>query len=192
METAQNSLTDRVSVLFVSRNSVYKTIPGLDVWDEDRNALKWPGGNALIAHPPCRLWCTCKEFSNAPLSEMHLAIWAVDQVQHWGGILEHPARSTLWPTLGLPRPGSRDAYGLTIAIDQWWWDHKARKPTWLYICGVRELPKIPLKIVEPTHLISNSRASDRMGKRLLSRQARSATPVRFARWLVETAQHANN
>jgi hypothetical protein len=102
--------------------------------------------------------------------------------------LEHPAKSGLWGAADLPRPGRRDKYGgLTIAVDQWWWDHKASKPTWLYICGVAAIPAIPLRIAEPTHLISNSRGSSRKGKKLLSRQAREATPIGFAKWLIQLA-----
>jgi hypothetical protein len=68
-----------VSVLFVARNSVYKTL-GVDCWDEDRNALLWPGGNPIVAHPPCRLWSMLRKFSTAPESEKELAIWSVKQV----------------------------------------------------------------------------------------------------------------
>lgn len=179
-----------ITVLFARSNSVYKRLEGVDVWDEERDARKWEGGTPVIAHPPCRLWCACKSLSKAPENERDLAIWAVDIVQQWGGVLEHPARSTLWRYLGLPMPGRRDAYGFTIAVDQWWWDHKASKRTWLYICLVAKLPEIPLKLGEPTHLISNSRRAERYGKLLLSRQAREATPLRFAKWLVEVAELA--
>src|SRR5215471_15576531 len=152
---------DRViTVLFARKNSIYKRLPGVDVWDEARDALKWEGGTSVIAHPPCRLWCACKSLSRAPANERNLSIWAVDTVQHWGGVLEHPARSGLWEYVGLPLPGRHDAYGFSIAVDQWWWDHKASKRTWLYVCGAK-FPEIPLKIGEPTHLISNSRTASR-------------------------------
>ena len=29
---------------------------GFDCWDIERNALNWPGGNPIVAHPPCRAW----------------------------------------------------------------------------------------------------------------------------------------
>jgi hypothetical protein len=44
-----------VSALFVRKDSIYKEL-GVDCWDAERNALNWPGGNPLIAHPPCRAW----------------------------------------------------------------------------------------------------------------------------------------
>src|SRR5208282_4230466 len=94
---------EMISVLFAARNSVYKTIPGLDVWDEDRNALKWPGGNPGIFHPPCRLWSRwLRHFSTAPIAEKELALWSVEQVRANGGVLEHPACSLLWDEAQLP------------------------------------------------------------------------------------------
>lgn len=45
-----------VAALFVRADSVYKTMPGVDAWDEARDARGWPGGCAVVAHPPCRLW----------------------------------------------------------------------------------------------------------------------------------------
>jgi hypothetical protein len=45
-----------VAVLFARADSIYKTLAGCDVWDEARDALKWPGGAPIIAHPPCRAW----------------------------------------------------------------------------------------------------------------------------------------
>jgi len=180
-----------VTVLFARQNSVYKTLPDVDVWDFERNALNWAGGTPVIAHPPCRLWCTCRFLSNAPENEKELAIWAIKIVRKWGGILEHPAKSGLWNATGLPNPGKHDEYGLAIGVDQWWWDHKASKPTWLYICGINTLPSVPFKLGEPTHLISNSRNSNRGGKKLLSRQAREATPREFAKWLVQVASRCH-
>ena len=45
-----------VAVLFARADSVYKTLPGCDVYDIDRDALTFPGGNQVVAHPPCRAW----------------------------------------------------------------------------------------------------------------------------------------
>lgn len=93
------------AVLFVERNSIYKTFPGLDCYDEDRDARTFPGGMPVIAHPPCRLWGRLRSFSTAPESEKDLARFAVAMVRQWGGVLEHPAHSTLWKDRGLPLPG---------------------------------------------------------------------------------------
>lgn len=41
-----------VSVLYVRNDSVYKELD-VDCWDIERDARKWPGGNPVVAHPPC-------------------------------------------------------------------------------------------------------------------------------------------
>jgi hypothetical protein len=170
-----------VSVLFAARDSVYKTIPDLDVWDEDRDALNWPGGNPGIFHPPCRLWSKwMRHFSKADLTEKQCALWSVDQVRCWGGVLEHPACSTLWDEEHLPLPGKGDQYGFSIALYQQWFGHKAQKATWLYICGIQSLPEIPLVLGEP----ETRRNPMHPDMQTLSHRERHATPIAFAKWLI--------
>jgi hypothetical protein len=177
-----------ISVLFVAKNSVYKTL-GVDCWDEERDALKWPGGNPIVAHPPCRLWSRwMKHFSKADPSEKGCARFAVKQVRQWGGVLEHPACSTLWDELNLPLPGRSDSDGITIAVEQMWWGHKARKATWLYICGCSDLPPIPFKMGEPECHYSAVRKIRKPNMRRLSHKDRHGTPPEFARWLIAVAE----
>lgn len=60
----------RISVLFTMPGSIYHTIPGADCWGlPERDALEWPGGSPIVAHPPCRLWGRLRAFSTAPRSE---------------------------------------------------------------------------------------------------------------------------
>jgi hypothetical protein len=33
-----------VAALFVRADSIYKTLPGVDAWDEARDARQWPAG----------------------------------------------------------------------------------------------------------------------------------------------------
>jgi hypothetical protein len=175
-----------VSVLFAARDSIYKTIPGLDVWDEERNALNWPGGNRGIFHPPCRLWSKwLRHLSTAPLQERNLALWSVDQVRKEGGILEHPACSLLWNKAGLPKPGTGDKYGFSIALYQQWFGHKAQKATWLYICGIKSLPEIPFVLGDPIVRGPLGHEVRHPDMQRLSKTERDGTPVRFAQWLVD-------
>ena len=44
----------QVAVLFARADSIYKTLPGCDVYDIKRDARTWPGGCPVVAHPPCR------------------------------------------------------------------------------------------------------------------------------------------
>src|SRR5208282_6074880 len=121
---------EMISVLFAARNSIYKTIPGLDVWDEDRDALKWPGGNPGIFHPPCRLFSQIAYLAkSAPQEEKQLGYWSVDAVRKNGGVLEQPANSSLWRECEIAMPGSSDGDGFSISVPQFWFGHKARKNT---------------------------------------------------------------
>jgi hypothetical protein len=105
-------------------------------------------------------------------SQRWLAIRAAEQVQRWGGVLEHPEGSRLWRELGLPDP---------IVVDQVAWGHRARKRTWLYVVG------LATDVVEaeirtggvPTRLVETMGALERR-----------LTPPAFARWLVSIARRS--
>lgn len=179
----------RPAVLFARSDSIYKTMD-CDVWDKERDALTWPGGAPVVAHPPCRLWGRLRHFSTAPIEEKSYGPWAVDQIREWGGVLEHPANSTLWPFCGLPHPSEYDEHGFTISLPQWWFGHKAEKWTWLYICGMKlkDLPQMPLKIGEASHVIATSLRRKKVPCRpKVTRKDREATPPAFAAWLLEVA-----
>lgn len=90
-----------VAALFVRADSIYKTMPGVDAWDIERDARKWPGGCPVVAHPPCRAWGRLRQFAKPRPDEKDLAPWAVEKVRRWGGVLEHPANSSLWIACGL-------------------------------------------------------------------------------------------
>lgn len=197
----------KIAALFVMKDSIYKTLPGVDCYDADRDALTFDGWRKassdrvpVVAHPPCRTWGSLKAFATAAPPEEHgYAIWAIDQVRQCGGVLEHPKGSSLWKEVDLPKPGMfPDKYGgYTIQVDQFHWGHKARKRTWLYIVGVRQndLPEIPKRPGKPTHVIdrpSKARKAERPNSAGLlpwvSKRERSATPIEFAKWLVAVAR----
>lgn len=182
-----------VSVLFARRDSIYKTLPGCDVWDADRDAMLYTGRSPVIAHPPCRLWGKLRGLSSAPVAEKELAFHAVRCVQENGGILEHPAFSTLWKSADLPRPGERDSFGgFTISIPQFWWGHRADKLTWLYIVGCEPsgLPEIPFSLGEASHVVGLWSGRDRTKpcRPTIARAEREHTPPLLAEWLLEAAR----
>lgn len=195
----------KVAILFARGDSIYKTLPGCDVYDKERDALTWPGGCPVVAHPPCRLFGRLRHFakSSDPAAEKALAFWAVDMVRRWGGVLEHPASSTLWKEKPLPRAGERDEWGgWTLPVLQMWWGHRAEKRTWLYICGVepRDVPMMPLRLGAAECVIrldkrrpdgTHIRKGDADYRPFLNEQEREGTPIDFARWLVELARLAD-
>ncbi len=183
---------DVITVLFAQRHSIYKGIPGLDVWDEDRDARKWAGGRSIIAHPPCAQWSRLKAFARKDDWMKSHAPWSVNQVRRWGGVLEHPSESELWDFCQLPKPGALpDEFGgYSLLVDQCNWGHLARKRTWLYIvgCPLGNLPGKPTK-KEPTHLVDTSkRGRGERALRYLPKSKREGTPLPFAQWLVQIAQ----
>lgn len=184
-----------VAVLFARKDSIYKTMPGVDVYDIDRDARTWPGGCPLVAHPPCRAWGAFSMFAKPRDDERALAPWAIAQIRRFGGVLEHPAGSKLWPELGLPEPGQRDDFGgWTLPIHQHWWGHRAEKKTRLYIVGIdpRDIPPIPMRLDEPTHVIGDvGRASDGTKRPEVSKAEREHTPPELAHWLVELARRTS-
>ena len=136
-----------VAVLFARADSCYKALPDCDVWDSERDARNWPGGCPVVAHPPCRAWSGLRHMANPRSDEKNLARLAVALVREFGGVLEHPAGSTLWTAQRLPMPGERDQWGgWTLPIVQQWWGHRAEKRTWLYIvgCDPRDVPTMPM------------------------------------------------
>lgn len=183
-----------VAILFARADSHYKALPDVDVWDAERDARRWPGGCPVVAHPPCRAWGRLRHFARPRPDEKALALWAVEQVRKFGGVLEHPACSTLWPIAGLPSPRTRDQWGgWTLPIHQHWWGHRAEKKTWLYIvgCAPGDVPPLPYRMDEPTHTVSSS-GRRRDGTCLkarpeLTKAEREHTPPDLAKWLVELA-----
>lgn len=187
-----------VAVLFARCDSVYKSLEGVDVWDAERDARKWKGGAGVVAHPPCRAWGRLRHFAKPRVDEKELAVWAVHQVRMNGGVLEHPAQSSLWQFMELPLPNAtseKDIFGgWTLPISQNWWGHKAEKNTWLYIVGINkcDLPDMPMVLGESSHTVSSSgrRIDGSRSKRRpeITKAEREETPPALARWLVEVAR----
>lgn len=180
-----------VAVLFARADSNYKAMPGVDVWDAERDARRWPGGVPVVAHPPCRAWGTLRHMAKPRPDEKGLALFAIAQVRQFGGVLEHPVRSTLWPVAGLPAVGELDAWGgWTLPINQSDWGHRAEKGTLLYIvgCAPADVPPLPLVLGEASHVICSSKRRKDGGRPWVTVAEREHTPPELAAWLVELAR----
>jgi hypothetical protein len=179
-----------IAVLFARTDSNYKAMPGVDVWDIERDARNWPGGTPVIAHPPCRSWGRLRQFAKPRDDEKALGPWAVEQVRKFGGVLEHPAESTLFAHCGMPRPGQfPDEFGgYSIAIDQFHFGHRAEKSTWLYIvgCAPDDLPEIPRREGSPTHCVRPTKSYPRLPS--ITKPEREHTPPALAQWLCQVAR----
>lgn len=182
----------QVAALFVRADSIYKELPGVDAWDIERDARGFCGGMPVVAHPPCRGWGKLRHFAKPRPDEKALAFFAIDALRLCGGVLEHPEHSTLWNEAALPKPGyGVDEFGgWSIAIDQLWWGHRARKRTWLYIvgCGARDLPVMPLSLNYATHVIGGNAEHRARGLLHLPKAEREHTPPYLAVWLVDLAR----
>lgn len=171
-----------VSVLFAARNSVYKSLPCVDVYDRDRDALTFPGDTPIVAHPPCRAWSAYFRHQAKPEpGESDLGIWAAEQLRQCGGVLEQPAHSRLWSAAQLPLPGDGGDGLFSIAVWQKWWGYPTKKATWLCFCGVdRDVIHIPYSL--------HASGMDRRTMKLMSHSQRSHTVRPFAEWLVNLAR----
>ena len=157
-------------MLCARRDSVYKHLPGVDVYDADRDARSFPLGSGVpvVCHPPCRGWGRFRWRSNHTEDELDLARFCLKACQANGGGLEHPEGSALWAEQGLPRP---------LSLDQSWFGHPAPKRTWLHVVGAPRVPAFPISLALPaTSVVHQSRAD------------RERTPPAFAEWLIELAR----
>lgn len=137
-----------IAALFVARGGAYFGLDGVDPWDVGRDARAYAGPHAVVAHPPCQRWGRFWHGSTRKPHQFKLGdddgcfASALAAVRRWGGVLEHPAHSKAWDAFGLRKPdpeatwlpcGERD---WTCYVEQGFYGHLSRKPTWLYASGI--------------------------------------------------------
>jgi len=137
-----------IAVLFASSKGTYADLPNIELWDEIRDARKYPGPHPIVAHPPCQRWG--KFFAGQPLYIKRTGIRkikgddggcfnaALSSLLTYGGVLEHPEHSHAWAHFGLTKPlrsGGWSHTGVaglyTCCVEQGRYGHYANKPTWL-------------------------------------------------------------
>ena len=187
-----------IAALYVdAARGPYAQLESVECWDAARDARGYAGPHAVVSHPPCGPWSRLRHMCGPDLlSQADLGPLSVAQVRAWGGVVEHPADSKLWRHLNLPKPGELpDAHGgYTLAVEQWWWGHRAVKPTWLYIVGIdpRDVPPLPTPTTArpPSGRARGVGDSNRSMLERLPRTQRHLTPPAFAAWLLALARRA--
>lgn len=201
--SSTNSTTNSVDlvgvvVLFVMKDSIYKSL-GCDCYDENRDALTYSGINPVVAHPPCQLWGKMAKINysrwggehNRPGNDHGCFKFALDTINRCGGVLEHPAETYAWVAHGLPYPGTgwtRWGKGFVCEVWQSAYGHKARKRTWLYCFG-NDQPMHPLWARPPgtCQIGFHDQRGQARNKPTLSNREANATPLTFARYLINLA-----
>lgn len=142
-----------VAALYVETDGCYFGLPGVDPWDKDRDARGYVGFAPVVAHPPCQRWGRFWHGSTRKPHQFELGAddgcfaHALEVVWRNGGVIEHPQDSRAWEHFGItapPRSGGwikGDRIGWTCRVEQGFYGHLSRKPTWLYACKV-DLPEL--------------------------------------------------
>lgn len=203
-----------IAALYVETNGAYFGLPGVDPWDEARDARQYAGPHPVVAHPPCQRWG--KLWAGQPLHIKRTGerkikgddggcfAAALAAVRTWGGVLEHPWGSHAWSRFGLntpPRAGGWIAAdfegGWTCCVEQGRYGHYARKPTLLlaYDCVLPELdwgvgePRLDPEIVARMGLKRAKRLGEVGGKGGgQNSTARIHTPAAFRDLLLSMAR----
>lgn len=202
----------KIAALFVMADGVYANLPHVEVWDQARDARKYAGPWAVVAHPPCERWG--RYWNGGPSARVPRKLGdddgcfaaALAAVRRWGGVLEHPEGSHAWRRFELMTPPRSGAWvvadwdgGWTCCIEQGAYGHRARKATWLYACGV-DIPSLNwgrapgdfVRLDEGFHSKEERARAIKTGacQRLSKRQCAS-TPEQFRDLLISIAQTAH-
>lgn len=154
-----------IAALYVESGGCYYGLPGVDPWDEARDARRYDGPWPAVSHTPCQRWG--KLWAGQPLFIKRTGIRKVKGddggcfehslyiVRKYGGVIEHPWGSHAWPHFGLNRPPRAGGWiaadfhgGWTCCVEQGRYGHYARKPTLLVAYGC-DLPDLDWGIGEP-------------------------------------------
>ncbi len=194
-----------IAALYVHKGGGYFGLPGVDPWDEARDARLYAGPYPVVAHPPCSRWCRLAGLVEARWGHKRgedggCFAAALASVRQWGGVLEHPAYSDAWKAFGLPRPKAAVGWtqgacgGWTCYVEQGRYGHPAKKATWLYAYGV-ELPELKWgKMLDresqaPVSWCGNHVRSGEKRPRV-GKKAAAATPPEFRDILIRMAESA--
>ncbi len=195
-------MPDMVAALYVETGGVYYGLDDVDPWDEERDARLYAGPWPVVAHPPCSAWCQLASVNEArwgtPIGEdSGCFAAALNAVDTYGGVLEHPAYSIAWSLFGLPRPvrqgwcRSFGVQGYSAEISQSAYGHAARKRTWLYANGC-ELPDLNWRDPMGIGVVgAGVHSGESAGRARIEGYTARATPVAFRDVLLSMARSAS-
>lgn len=186
-----------VAALYVETDGCYFGLDGVDPWDIERDARKYPGPHPVVAHPPCDRWhqlsaVNHKRWGFAINEDGGCFASALSKVRSFGGVLEHPAETRAFRFHAIPEPTCRgwqktlDGDWIT-EVDQAAYGHRARKRTWLIYSGSNPPPALDWREARGTHQIGQ------FDQKLpqLPKGERAATPPAFRDLLLSLARNAN-
>lgn len=199
-----------IAALYVETSGCYFGLPGVEPWDEARDARLYAGPWPVVAHPPCARWG--RYWHGSPRKPHQYLLGdddgcfaaALESVRRYGGVLEHPAHSHAWKAHRVMPP--LRAGWLAFPGDEWvceveqaHYGHIARKATWLFVKG----PRPPELIWGPAPQRLSPYAVEKYGYRYARRAGvmsyiggkrksdiRAATPPAFRDALLSIAEPA--
>ena len=118
---------------------------------------------------------------------------ALDSVQKFGGVLEHPAKTKAWIAHGLERPTGigwkQSGLGWVCEVWQSAYGHRANKATWLYYHGTHAPFDLRWGRPKGTHQIGfYDQRGKSANKPTLGKIEANATPLEFRDELIRLAE----
>lgn len=196
-----------ISALYVIKGGCYD-IPGVDLWDIERDARKYRGPNKVICHPPCERWG--RYWGGGPMLHgtekqkflgddgqcFSHSVWAT---RTFGGVIEHPEGSHAFRYYGLPIPNRNGGWtqadrwgGRSCCVAQGHYGHRAQKLTWLYGVKIKYLELKWGKAEGKTLINEGFHSKEERARAIktgicqrLSRNQRMETPIEFRNLLLE-------
>jgi hypothetical protein len=195
-----------IAALFVQENGCYDNLHNIDTWTKKRDARLYNGKFPVIAHPPCQLWgkmaiINYKRWGgehNKPGNDYGCFESALNSVNNWGGVLEHPAQSYAWDKYKLDKPKTigwqKSLFGgWTCEVWQSAYGHKANKATWLYYKGNKPPFNLNWNRLIGSHQIGyQDQRGKNKNKPTLKKNEAIATPIKFRDELIKLALHSCN
>lgn len=110
-----------IAALYVETGGCYFGLPDVDPWDEARDARKYAGPHPVVAHPPCQRWgrfwhgSTRKPHQFKKGDDGGCFGAALDAIDRYGGVIEHPADSHAWGHFKIAKPPRGGGWVSTFA-----------------------------------------------------------------------------